>query len=76
MSEFNPSWHEIAVYRELLRDHAARIARYKKAMHDAINLPQGVVPFSAEGLYQHDYYATSNSAPVASSDGGIKGGSD
>ena len=38
---------------EMLMDE---IRSYKKALHDAISRPMGVVPESAENLYDQNYY--------------------
>jgi len=58
MNEFKSDWNELEACRDSLREHMALAHRYKKALHDAIKLPKGVVPHSAEGLYDHRYYET------------------
>jgi len=38
------------------KDAIAEIDKCKIAMHDAINSPKGVVPKSADGLYDQGFY--------------------
>ena len=43
-------------YAEEMNMLMSEIRKYKKALHDAINRPKGVVPESAENLYDQNYY--------------------
>jgi len=40
----------------IINAYVESVIRYKQALHDAINSPEGVVPKSAEGLYDQGYY--------------------
>jgi hypothetical protein len=53
---FGEKMDSVDEYAEEMDMLISEIRSYKKALHDAINRPKGVVPESAESLYEQSYY--------------------
>ena len=52
---FGEKMDSVDEYAEEMNHLMSEIRSYKKALHDAISRPMGVVPESAENLYDQNY---------------------
>lgn len=56
LDAFGDKMGSVDEYAEEMDHLMSEIRSYKKALHDAISRPMGVVPESAENLYDQNYY--------------------